>query len=148
LESQGAMHPRAPWYHGRPVLVTANDYNLQLFNGDLGITLRDAAADGKLRVFFRAADGRARRLPPARLPGHETAFAATVHKSQGSEAEEVVLILPGQASPVMTRELIYTAVTRARARVEIWGTRPVFETAVGRRLARSSGLRDALWRAR
>jgi exodeoxyribonuclease V alpha subunit len=148
LESRGAMHPRGPWYHGRPVLVTANDYTLQLFNGDLGITLRDAAADGKLRVFFRAADGRARRLPPARLPEHETAFAATVHKSQGSEAEEVVLILPSQASPVMTRELIYTAVTRARARVEIWGTRPVFETAVGRRLARSSGLRDALWGAR
>ena len=145
LASRGAVHPRTPWYHGRPVLVTANDHNLRLFNGDLGIALRDATADDTLRVFFRAADGRPRRLPPARLPEHETAFAATVHKSQGSEAEEIVLILPAQASPVMTRELIYTAVTRARARVEIWGTRPVFEAAVGRRLARSSGLRDALW---
>lgn len=148
LESRGAIHPRASWYHGRPVLVTANDYNLQLFNGDLGITLCDAAAGDKLRVFFRAADGRPRRLPPARLPEHETAFAATVHKSQGSEADEIVLVLPGQASAVMTRELIYTAVTRARSRVEVWGTPSVFETAVGRRLARSSGLRDALWGVR
>ncbi len=148
LESRGAIHPRAPWYHGRPVLVTANDYNLQLFNGDLGVTLRDAAADHALRVFFRTADGRPRRVPPARLPEHETAFAATVHKSQGSEAEEIALILPGQASPVTTRELLYTAVTRARSRVEIWGNRSVFEAAVARRLSRSSGLRDALWGAR
>jgi exodeoxyribonuclease V alpha subunit len=148
LEARGALHSRNLWYHGRPVLVTANDYNLQLFNGDLGITLRDAAADGTLRVFFRAADGRPRGLPPARLPEHETAFAATVHKSQGSEAEEIVLILPGQASPVMTRELVYTAVTRARTRVELWGTRAVLEAALGRRLARSSGLRDALWGVR
>jgi len=148
LEARGALHSRNPWYHGRPVLITANDYNLQLFNGDLGIALRDAAADGKLRVFFRAADGRPRGLPPARLPEHETAFATTVHKSQGSEADEIVLILPGQASPVMTRELVYTAVTRARTRVELWGTRAVFEAALGRRLARSSGLRDALWGVR
>ncbi len=148
LESRGAMRPRHPWYHGRPVLVTANDHSLRLFNGDLGVTLRDPMADDGLRVFFRAADGRPRRLPPTRLPEHETAFAATVHKSQGSEAEEIVLILPGQASPVTTRELIYTAVTRGRARVEVWGTRPVFEAAVGRRLARSSGLRDALWGGR
>ena len=147
LESRGVMRPRGSWYHGRPVLVTANDYSLQLFNGDLGITLCDPAVDDKLRVFFRAAGGRARRLPPARLPEHETAYAATVHKSQGSEADAIVLILPGQASPVLTRELIYTAVTRARSRVEIWGTGPVFHTAVGRRLARSSGLRDALWGA-
>jgi exodeoxyribonuclease V alpha subunit len=145
LESRGALHARNPWYHGRPVLVTANDYNLQLFNGDLGITLRDAAADGTLRVFFRAADGRPRGLPPARLPEHETAFAATVHKSQGSEAERVLLILPSVLSPVMTRELLYTGITRARSQVEIWGTPEVFEAAVARRLTRSSGLRDALW---
>ena len=84
-----------------------------------------------------------RRLAPGRLPSHETAYAATVHKSQGSEAERVLLILPNEASPVMTRELIYTAITRARSRVEIWGTRSVFEAAVARRLTRSSGLRRA-----
>jgi exodeoxyribonuclease V alpha subunit len=145
LQLRHGIHPRAPWYHGRPVLVTANDYNLRLFNGDLGVTLRDAAAEHRLRVFFRTPDGRPRPLPPARLPEHETAYAATVHKSQGSEAERVLLILPDEASPVMTRELIYTALTRARSRVEIWGTRSVFEAAVARRLTRSSGLRDALW---
>ena len=87
LQLRHGIHPRAPWYHGRPVLVTANDYNLRLFNGDLGVTLRDAAAEHRLRVFFRTPDGRPRPLPPARLPEHETAYAATVHKSQGSEAE-------------------------------------------------------------
>jgi exodeoxyribonuclease V alpha subunit len=147
LESRGGIHPRTPWYHGRPVLVTANDYNLRLFNGDLGITLRDAAAEHKLRVFFRTGDGCPRRLPPARLPEHETAFATTVHKSQGSEAEGVLLILPDALSPVMTRELLYTGITRARSRVEVWGSREVFEAAAGRHLARSSGLRDALWSA-
>ena len=84
----------------------------------------------------------------ARLPIHETAYAATVHTSLGSEAERVLLILPCEMSPVMTRELVSTGLTRARSRVEVWGTRSVFETAVSRRLTRSSGLRDALWRPR
>jgi len=145
LETRGVIHPRSPWYHGRPVLITANDYNLRLFNGDLGITLLDPASEGKPRVFFRTPEGGVRRLPPARLPEHETAFVTTVHKSQGSEAETVLLILPNELTPVMTRELIYTGITRARSRVEIWGTGSVFEAAVSRRLKRSSGLRDALW---
>jgi exodeoxyribonuclease V alpha subunit len=145
LESHQAIRPRSPWYAGRPVLVTANDYTLHLFNGDLGITLADSAADGRLRVFFRTAAGGLRRLPPGRLPEHETAYATTVHKSQGSEADEILLILPGELTPVMTRELVYTGLTRARARVEIWGSAEVFAAAVSRRLTRSSGLRDALW---
>jgi exodeoxyribonuclease V alpha subunit len=145
LESRHAIRPRSPWYAGRPVLVTANDYTLRLFNGDLGITLADSAADGRLRVFFRTAEGGLRRVPPGRLPEHETAYATTVHKSQGSEADEILLILPDQLTPVMTRELIYTGLTRARARVEIWGSAEVFAAAVSRRLTRSSGLRDALW---
>lgn len=145
LEARGVIRPRSLWYHGRPVLITANDYNLRLFNGDLGITLLDPASEGKPRVFFRTAEGGVRRLPPARLPEHETAYVTTVHKSQGSEADEVLLILPNELTPVMTRELIYTGITRARSRVEIWGTGSVFEAAVARRLTRSSGLRDALW---
>ena len=148
LEARGLIRPRSPWYHGRPVLITANDYSLRLFNGDLGITLSDPASEGRLRVFFRTAEGGIRRLPPARLPEHETAYASTVHKSQGSEAETVLLVLPNELSPVMTREMIYTGITRARSRVEIWGAGPVFEAAVTRRLQRSSGLRDALWGAR
>jgi exodeoxyribonuclease V alpha subunit len=145
LESQRVIRPRSPWYSGRPVLVTANDYNLRLFNGDLGITLADPEADGRLRVFFGTAEGGLRRLAPARLPEHETAHATTVHKSQGSEADEILLILPDQLTPVMTRELVYTGLTRARSRVEIWGNAEVLAAAISRRLARSSGLRDALW---
>jgi exodeoxyribonuclease V alpha subunit len=145
LRAEGLIGGERPWYRGRPVLVTCNDYHLQLFNGDVGVALPDAEADGALRVFFPAAGGSLRRIPPARLPAHETAYATTVHKSQGTEAERVILILPSEASPVLTRELIYTGITRARARVEIWGARPVFEAAVARRLRRSSGLREALW---
>jgi exodeoxyribonuclease V alpha subunit len=97
-------------------------------------------------VFFEGEDG-PRAVLPARLPAHETVWAMTVHKSQGSEADRVVLILPHEPSAVMTRELIYTGITRARSRVEVWGTRDAFEAAVARRLIRSSGLRDALWSA-
>jgi exodeoxyribonuclease V alpha subunit len=114
----------------------------------MGIAWPDAGAEGQLRVFFRGTEKGMRRVAPGRLPSHETAYAATVHKSQGSEAERVLLILPNVVSPVLTRELIYTAVTRARSRVEIWGAGPVLEAAVVRRLARSSGLRDALWGTR
>jgi exodeoxyribonuclease V alpha subunit len=127
------------------VLVTANDYHLRLFNGDVGLTLPDPEADGALRVVFRAPGGGFRRLAPARLPVHETAYATTVHRSQGTEADRVILILPNEASPVLSRELLYTGITRARSSVEVWGTRAVFEMAVAQRIARSSGLRDALW---
>jgi len=127
------------------VLVTCNDYHLQLFNGDVGVALPDPEADGALRVFFPAPGGALRRVPPARLPAHETAYATTVHKSQGTEADRVILILPNEPSLVLTRELIYTGITRARARVEIWGSATALEAAVARRITRTSGLRDALW---
>jgi exodeoxyribonuclease V alpha subunit len=145
LAARGLIRPASAWYRGRPVLVTANDYNLRLFNGDLGVAQADG--DAGCRVFFRGEQG-VRRFPPARLPQHDTAFAMTVHRSQGSEAEEVVLVLPSELTPVLTRELLYTAVTRARRRIQIWGTGPVVEAAVTRRLTRSSGLRDALWGSR
>ena len=145
LHAARLLAARRVWYRGRPVLVTCNDYHLQLFNGDVGIAWPDPGAGGQLRVHFRGREGSVPRFAPARLPAHETAFAATVHKSQGSEADRVLLILPNELSPVMTRELLYTGMTRARSHVEIWGTRAVFEAAAARRLARSSGLRDALW---
>src|SRR5581483_4651597 len=83
--------------------------------------------------------------PPARLPAHEPAWAMTVHKSQGSEFDAVLLVLPAEPSRVMTRELLYTAVTRARQHVEVWGEAEQLRAAVARPLVRSSGLRDALW---
>lgn len=147
LEAARLLKRQGTWYRGRPILVTSNDYHLRLFNGDLGIVWPDAEADGPLRVHVRGGEGILRRFAPARLPAHETAFAATVHKSQGSEADRIVLILPAEPSAVMTRELIYTGISRARSRVEVWGTREAFERAVARRITRSSGLRDALWSA-
>jgi exodeoxyribonuclease V alpha subunit len=131
------------WYRGRPVMVTSNHYGLGLYNGDIGLTLPDK--EGRLRVFFPAADGTLRSMAPARMPAHETAYALTVHKSQGSEFEEVIFLLPEQPSPVLTRELLYTAVTRARSRFELWGGEAVFQAAVVQRTSRSSGLRDLLW---
>jgi len=126
-------------------LIKTNNYNLGLFNGDVGITLPDRSSKDSLRVYFPAADGTFRKFHPLRLPDHETVFAMTVHKSQGSEFNDVLLILPDRDVPVLTRELIYTAITRARDRIEIWGSEEIFKIAVSRRIERMSGLRDALW---
>jgi exodeoxyribonuclease V alpha subunit len=145
LAERGLIDPVSRWYHGRPVMVTVNDYNLRLFNGDVGIALADPGRGGEIRVFFPAPDGGVRSLSPVRLPAHETVYAMTVHKSQGSEFDSLLLVLPAADSEILTRELIYTAVTRARSGVEIWGDEKVFVDAVGRRVRRSSGLNDALW---
>ncbi|MCA8295377.1 AAA family ATPase [Burkholderia sp. AU30198] len=128
----------AHWFTGRPIMVTRNDYALGLFNGDIGIALPDA--HGVLRVWFRRADGTARGVSPAALPPHETAFALTVHKSQGSEFDEAALVLPASFGRVLTRELVYTAVTRARTRVQVIGPRRVLAQAVATRTQRDSGL--------
>ncbi len=145
LRGQKLIRGEGRWYRGRPVLITQNDYNLHLYNGDIGIAMPDPRANGELRVFFKAPDGALRALHPVRLPEHETVYALTVHKSQGSEFDRLLLILPDQDSPVLTRELIYTGITRAREGVEVWGNENVFREAVGRRTTRVSGLRDALW---
>jgi exodeoxyribonuclease V alpha subunit len=134
-----------PWYAGRPVMILRNDYGLRLFNGDIGIILPDPAMNGELRAFFPAEGAAFRSFPVTRLPEHETVFVMTVHKSQGSEFDNVHLILPDQDAPLLTRELIYTAVTRARQSIHIWGAGEVFLRAVARRTERSSGLHDALW---
>jgi len=136
-----------PWYRARPVVITRNDYNLGLFNGDIGITLPDpeASAGDHLYVYFRDAAGKVRRFLPHRLPQHEAVYAMTVHKSQGSEFDHVVLVLPDKDYPLMTRELIYTGLTRARRKVSIWGTEPVLTSSISRKIERSSGLREALW---
>ncbi len=145
LQSRGLIHPYHQWYQGRPVMITRNDYGLRLFNGDVGVALLDPEARGEIRVFFPGPEGNIRKMHPHRLPEHETVYAMTVHKSQGSEFDTVLMLLPDRDTPVLTRELIYTGVTRARERAEIWGDEKVFEGAVARRIERSSGLRDALW---
>ncbi len=132
-------------YAGRPVLVTTNDYNVRLFNGDIGLILEDEPARGRLVATFSTPDGKTRSLAPTRLPPHQTAFAMTIHKSQGSEFDEVVVLLPPGISPILSRELVYTAVTRARSRVTIFGDAEVVAHAVARRIERASGLREAIW---
>lgn len=151
LRERDLLDPQGVWYAGRPVIVTGNDYGLGLMNGDMGVALRvaDAAGDPVLRVAFPGGDGgdRIRWVLPSRLTAVETAFALTVHKSQGSEFRHTALVLPDRAGPLLTRELVYTAITRASR----WFTlleprRGVLEEAVTRRVQRSSGLQAALER--
>ena len=130
---------------GQPVMITRNDYNLKLYNGDVGIILPDPERKDALRVFFREESGNVRNIALSLLPAHETVFAMTVHKSQGSEFARVLLILPDQDSPLLTRELLYTAITRASEKVEVWSRKDIFASAVKRRIKRSSGLAEALW---
>lgn len=142
LHRRGLIRGQAAHYPGRPLLIGSNDYALGLFNGDLGLLLPDPA--GALRAWFAGPDGTPRALAPSRLPAHESAYALTVHKSQGSEFTRVLLILPPQPSPLLTRELIYTALTRAREGVTVWGSEATLAAAIGRRLERDSGLGEAL----
>ncbi|MBE0503940.1 MAG: exodeoxyribonuclease V subunit alpha [Desulfuromonadales bacterium] len=134
------------WYAGRPVMITRNAPAQDLFNGDIGLCLPDPAADGALRVFFPTASGEVRGLAPLTLPAHETAFAMTVHKSQGSEFRRVLLLLPGQRSAILSRELLYTAVSRARESLKIFGVGEIFVAACQERIQRTSGLREELGR--
>ncbi|MDG4555900.1 MAG: exodeoxyribonuclease V subunit alpha [Candidatus Contendobacter sp.] len=145
LRDRGLIQSRRDWYPGRPVMIVRNDYNLRLFNGDIGITLPDPDDPERMRVFFLGSDGALRGFAPARLPEHETVYAMTVHKSQGSEFDQIVMVTPNAPSPVLSRELVYTALTRARQRAAFHGLPEVLAGAVERRLRRSSGLRDRLW---
>ncbi|MBA3014299.1 MAG: exodeoxyribonuclease V subunit alpha [Proteobacteria bacterium] len=143
LEEKGLIsrHSGSTWYPGRPVMVTGNHYTLHLFNGDLGVVLKDD--EGELRVFFETQGG-VRSIAPARMPDHDTAFALTVHKSQGSEFERVVLLLPEVSSRLVTRELIYTAITRARREFEVWGRVEILAEGVSTMTLRDTGLVEQL----
>jgi exodeoxyribonuclease V alpha subunit len=145
LAEKGLIEQHNRWYPGRPVMVTVNDYHLKLFNGDIGIVLPDPEIGGNPRVWFPAPEGGLRNVSPVRLPAHETVFAMTVHKSQGSEFDRVLMLLPDRDSEALSRELIYTGITRAKNEVEIWGDQAVFVEAVSRKIDRKSGLNEALW---
>jgi exodeoxyribonuclease V alpha subunit len=130
------------WYVGRPLLVTANDYGLRLYNGDTGVVMDDGTGR-RLAAFERG--GEVVMVSPSQLEAVETVYAMTVHKSQGSQFDHVVMILPAPDSPILTRELLYTAITRARERVTMVGSREALVAAIERPIARSSGLRQRLW---
>jgi exodeoxyribonuclease V alpha subunit len=132
---------QSAWYAGRPVMVTRNDYALELMNGDIGLCL--PGPDGLLRVAFPAVDGGVRWVMPSRLDSVETVFAMTVHKSQGSEFAHVLLVMPALESPVLTRELVYTGLTRAKKRLTLWAPQlGVLWNGCARRVLRSGGLGD------
>lgn len=129
------------WYAGRPILITQNDYGVQLYNGDIGLTF---IQDGAPRVAFKGEGNTLRWFSPARLPSHETALALTVHKSQGSEFDTVILLLPNEAHELLSRSLIYTGLTRAKKRVEIWANNEVLSKAITKQAIRQSGLAAVL----
>jgi exodeoxyribonuclease V alpha subunit len=145
LADEGLIRSDKLWYHGRPVMVMTNDYSLKLFNGDVGIALEDPESELGLSVYFPSINGVARKYSPYRLPAHETVFAMTVHKSQGSEFENILLIIPPFSNQILTREIIYTGLTRARTSVELWCTDEIFAASCERRIQRRSGLRQTLW---
>lgn len=148
LHQQGHIPSTSGWYAGRPVMVTRNDAQLGLYNGDIGIALPDEQSDGRLRVFFEGSTAdEVRAVMPGRLNDVDTVFAMTVHKSQGSEFDHVLFVVPGQPNPIMTRELLYTGVTRARHRCEIATTRhEVLERAAAHQVWRASHLQARLER--
>jgi exodeoxyribonuclease V alpha subunit len=144
LAESGRVQVTGTFYPGRPVLVTENNYANRLFNGDVGVVLERG---GGLQVAFpdyANATESVRWVELARLPAHETVYAMTVHKSQGSEFDNVLLLLPEANHPLLTRELVYTGLTRARRSVEIWESPGGLEAACARRAGRDSGLVDAL----
>lgn len=130
------------WFAGRPIMITENDYRQNLFNGDIGLTLPEM--NGQLRVWFPEPNGGFRAFAPVRLPAHETAWAMTIHKSQGSEFEHVLLLMPEDAeAQILGRELLYTGITRARSQIDLMGKEAVILAAVRRSLPATSCLR---WR--
>ncbi|MDQ7015363.1 MAG: exodeoxyribonuclease V subunit alpha, partial [Gammaproteobacteria bacterium] len=144
LLRQKKISAESEWYRGRPIMITRNNYELKLFNGDVGIAWPDPNKGGAVQLFFIGADGELRSFSPSRLPEFETVYAMTIHKSQGSEFERLVMLLPSVESPLLSRELIYTGLTRAKASVQLWGSERVFKRAVEQRVQRASGLLDQL----
>lgn len=144
MVAEGSLVKRGAWYEGRPVMVTRNDAAVGVFNGDIGITLPPATPGAPLRAYFL--DGNtARSVGVSRLASVETAFAMTVHKSQGSEFDHTVLVLPRDAGRVLTRELVYTGITRARSAFTLVTPRaPAFDEALAQRTRRASGLLSLL----
>jgi exodeoxyribonuclease V alpha subunit len=136
------LDPEDRWYVGRPLLVNENDYELRLNNGDTGVVV--ALGDGRVAAAF-ARGGETVEHSPSRLGAIDTVYAMTVHKSQGSQFHEAAVLLPSADSRILTRELLYTAATRAQHRLILAGTEESVRAAVARPVARASGLGRRLW---
>ncbi|MDR9830197.1 exodeoxyribonuclease V subunit alpha [Vibrio sp. FNV 38] len=142
LNQRGLINKREElWYAGRPVMVTRNDVSSGLYNGDIGICLPVIEEQRvRLKVFFELPDGSVKAILPSRVPQHETAFAMTIHKSQGSEFDYTLMVLPPDFSPILTRELIYTGITRAKSRLALYADQGVINRGIQTRTERHSGL--------
>ena len=138
LRDRKQINLSTTWYVGRPVMVTQNNATLQLYNGDIGLCLFDE--NGEIKVFFPRPDGNFQGYSPARLPHCETVFAMTIHKSQGSEFEEVCVCLPENQQTILTKELLYTAITRAKKRIKLVTTEAIFTATVQASVTRVTGL--------
>ena len=137
LAEEGGVDLYSQWYVGRPLLVTSNDYALDVYNGETGVVVRQG---GRTRAFVAGSE-RLKEFAPGRLDAVETMHAMTIHKSQGSQADRVTVLLPDEGSRLLTRELFYTAVTRARRHVRVVGSEAAVRAAVGARAQRATGLR-------
>lgn len=135
---------QSDYYAGMPIMITANNYPLDLYNGDTGILLPDPAHTHSLLAYFTLGGSSLQQFPLVRLPSFTCAYAMTIHKSQGSEFDEVVIVLPPVISPLLTRELLYTAFTRARRKIEIWSPRSVLEQTIKAKGERMTGLQNLL----
>lgn len=141
IAEEAGVETYAAWYVGRPILVTSNDYALGVYNGETGVAVQQP--DGRLRAWV-AGSGGLRDFAPGRLEAVETMHAMTIHKSQGSQADRVTVLLPEDSSRLLTRELFYTAVTRARQHVRVIGSEAAVRAAVGTQAQRATGLRQRL----
>ena len=139
LVLQRTVQPENGWYHGRPVIITRNSYAMGVFNGDLGVCLKDS--DGKMTVYVESGS-EIKKLQPNRLTDYAPAYFLTVHKSQGSEFDHVNLLLPKRDTPILTRELLYTAITRARSSFHLYGDLELFTKGVQRETVRYTGLKE------
>jgi exodeoxyribonuclease V alpha subunit len=145
LSQKRLIQTTEQWYVGRPIMVAQNDHNLGLYNGDIGLCLVDQTNDqGRLKVYFELPDGSIKAVLPSRVPAHETAFAMTIHKSQGSEFDTTYMLLPQTYTPLLSRELVYTGITRAKKSLRLFANKDVMERAISSPTKRASGLARTL----
>ena len=144
LISRGLIPERKNlWYNAKPIMITKNDSTTKLSNGDVGVAIFDKNTNN-IFVHIEMSDGTIKKFPPNRIPAHETSFAMTIHKSQGSEFDYAFTILPTKSSPLLTRELVYTAITRAKKKYTIFSPKEIFEKSIKTRTIRNSNLHKLL----
>ncbi|MCZ2720087.1 exodeoxyribonuclease V subunit alpha [Marinomonas sp. 15G1-11] len=142
---RGYLNLDQVWEPGKAIMIRRNDTSLGLFNGDIGICMPESPDSNRMRVWFQLSDGSIKGILPSRLSEYELVYAMTVHKSQGSEFDRVVLVLPEKTGPVLTKELLYTGITRAKQHFSLWGSEMVLRHAISNKVIRLSGLQSKIW---